>query len=161
MISTGSHNHIWPLVLSVLVYSGCHNKITQSGQLKEKEFSQKVQGQGEKAWLVPGESSLPGLQYCRVAVSSYGKEKKRASVLKSLPLSFKFFKDLFTFRERRREGERERNISVWLPLTYPLRGTRPATQACTLTGNRTSDPLIHRPALSQLSHTSQASSLLF
>ena len=28
-----------------------------------------------------------------------------------------------------REKERERNISVWLPLTWP------ATQACTLTGN--------------------------
>ena len=30
-----------------------------------------------------------------------------------------------------------------------------ATQVCALTGNRTSDPLVHRPALSPLSYTSQ------
>ena len=29
------------------------------------------------------------------------------------------------------------------------------TQACALTGNGTSDPLVHRPVLSPLSHTSQ------
>ena len=29
----------------------------------------------------------------------------------------------------------------------PLLGTWPATQACALTGNRTDDPLLHRPAL--------------
>ena len=36
-----------------------------------------------------------------------------------------------------REGEREgeRNISVWLPLEYPLLGTWPTTQACALTVN--------------------------
>ena len=38
--------------------------------------------------------------------------------------------------------------------TPPL-GTWPATQACALTGNGPRDPLIHRPALSPLSHTSQ------
>ena len=54
-----------------------------------------------------------------------------------------------------REKERERNISVWLPLTRPLLGTWPATEACALTGNRTSDPLVHRPVLNPLSHTSQ------
>ena len=37
----------------------------------------------------------------------------------------------------------------------PLLGFCPATQACALTGNQTSDILIHRPALSLLSHTSQ------
>ena len=42
---------------------------------------------------------------------------------------------LFIFRERGREGERERNIDVWLPLTHPLVETWPATQACALTGN--------------------------
>ena len=31
--------------------------------------------------------------------------------------------------------ERERNITVWLPLTWPPLGTWPATQACALTGN--------------------------
>ena len=44
---------------------------------------------------------------------------------------------------------------MWVPLARPLLGTWPATQACALTGNQTSDPLVHRPALSPLSHTSR------
>ena len=62
---------------------------------------------------------------------------------------------LFLERGEGREKERERNISVWLPLTRPPMGTWPATQACALTGNRTRDSLVHRPALSPLSHTIQ------
>ena len=63
---------------------------------------------------------------------------------------------LFIFREGGgREKERERNINVWLPLVHPLLGTWPTTQACALTGNWTSNPLVHRPALNPLSHTSQ------
>ena len=42
-----------------------------------------------------------------------------------------------------------------LPLTYSQLGTWPMTQACALTGNQTSDPLVRRPSLSPLSHTSQ------
>ena len=52
------------------------------------------------------------------------------------------------------EEERERNISVWLPLMLFLLGTWPTTQACALTGNRTGDLLVHRPVLNPLSHTS-------
>ena len=37
----------------------------------------------------------------------------------------------------------------------PQLGTWPATQACILTGNRTSGPLVHRQVLNPLSHTSQ------
>ena len=49
---------------------------------------------------------------------------------------FFFFKEfLFLERGERREKERERNINVWLPLVYPVLGTRPTTQACVLTGN--------------------------
>ena len=44
---------------------------------------------------------------------------------------------------------------LWLPLTHPQPGTWPATQACALTGNRTSDLSVFRPALNPLSHTSQ------
>ena len=44
---------------------------------------------------------------------------------------------------------------MWLPLVYLALGTWPATQACVLTGNRTDNPLVHRPALNPLSHTSQ------
>ena len=64
-----------------------------------------------------------------------------------------FFKDLFIFRDRGKEGER--NITVRLPLMRPLLGTWPATQACVLSGNRTVNPLIHRPTFNPLSHTSQ------
>ena len=61
---------------------------------------------------------------------------------------------LFIFRERGRE-ERERNISVWLPLTCPPLGTWPENQACDLNGNQFGDPLLPRPMLSPLSHTSK------
>ena len=61
---------------------------------------------------------------------------------------------LFLQREEGREKKRERNITVWLPLTCPLLGTWSATQACALTGNQTNDPLVSRPELNLLSHTS-------
>ena len=40
------------------------------------------------------------------------------------------FKNIFNYRGEGEDKERERNID-WLP----LRGTKPATQACALTGN--------------------------
>ena len=69
--------------------------------------------------------------------------------------SFLYFIYLFLDRREWREKEKERNINVWLPLMHPLLGTWLTTQACALTGNWTSDPLVHRPALNPLSHTSQ------
>ena len=42
-------------------------------------------------------------------------------------------------REEGKERKRERNIYVWLPLVCPKPGIWPATQACALTGNQTSD----------------------
>ena len=57
--------------------------------------------------------------------------------------------------------EREKDTSMCeryldeLPLTRPLLGTWPATQARALTGNLTSDLSVHRLVLSPLSHTSQ------
>ena len=42
---------------------------------------------------------------------------------------------------------------MWLPLACPLLGTWPTIQACALTRNPTSDPLVHRLALNPLSHT--------
>ena len=53
------------------------------------------------------------------------------------------------------EKVRDRTINVGLPLACPLLGTWPATQACVLTGNQTSNPLVWRLALNPLSHTSQ------
>ena len=68
-----------------------------------------------------------------------------------------FFKIIYLILERGegREKGRERNINVWLPLAPPLLGTWPTTQASALTGNRSSNLLICRPALSPLSRTSQ------
>ena len=63
---------------------------------------------------------------------------------------------MYVCREKGREGERERNINVWLPFPCPQLGTWPATQECALTGNRTSNPLVCRPMLNPLSYTSQA-----
>ena len=43
---------------------------------------------------------------------------------------YSFFKRFYLFiLERGREGGRERNINVWLPLMLPLLGTWPATHA--------------------------------
>ena len=73
-----------------------------------------------------------------------------------------FFKDfIYLFLERGEEGEREGNINVWLPLVCPLLGTWPATQACALTGNQTSDPSVCKLALNPLSHTSQGNRVFF
>ena len=49
----------------------------------------------------------------------------------------------------------------WLPLACHQLGTWPATQACALTGNQTSDPLVHRLALNPVSHTSQGLIIVF
>ena len=62
---------------------------------------------------------------------------------------------IYLFLERGREEERERNINVWLPLMHPVLGTWPTTQACALTGNRTSNPLVWSLALSPVHHTRQ------
>ena len=78
----------------------------------------------------------------------------------TLPLGFVLklllFKDFIYLFFRGKEEGGERNIIVWLSLTHPPSGTWPATQACTLIGNWTRDPLVHRPAINPLSHTSPA-----
>ena len=61
----------------------------------------------------------------------------------------------FVERGEGKEKERERHINVWLPFVCPLLETWPATQACALTGNPTGNPLVGRPTLNPLSHTSQ------
>ena len=59
---------------------------------------------------------------------------------------------LFIFREGKGGRERKRNINLWLPLERPLLGTWPATQACALTGNQTSDPLVETDTQSTEPH---------
>ena len=76
-------------------------------------------------------------------------------------LFFKYFIYLLLETGEGREKERERNISVWLPLAHPLLGTWPATKACAMTGNRTSYLSVCRPGLNPLSHTSQGLHFLF
>ena len=75
---------------------------------------------------------------------------------------YTFLKRFYLFLERGegREKERKKNINVWLPLTCPLLGTWPVTQACALTGNQTGDPLAFWLALNPLSYTSQTLILL-
>ena len=86
-----------------------------------------------------------------------GPVQRKVGLLSATPPICDFLKRfyLFIFREGKGGRKRERNISVWLPLTRPLLGTWPATQACALTGNRTGDPLVCRLAFSPLIHTSQ------
>ena len=64
----------------------------------------------------------------------------------SLPILFKDFSYLFLESGE----EREKNINVWLLLMCPLLGTWPTTQACALTWEWTSDPLLCGPALNPL-----------
>ena len=75
-----------------------------------------------------------------------------------------FKKDFILFLERgeSRENERERKINVWLPLAYRLLGgTWPTTQAMCPDGNRTHYPVVGRPALNPLSHTSKVHITVF
>ena len=79
-------------------------------------------------------------------------------------ISFFFFKGfiyLFLERGEGREKEREKNISVWLPLSSLAPGTQSATQACGPIRNWTSNPLVCRLALSPLSHTNKDSTFDF
>ena len=76
---------------------------------------------------------------------------------------FIYLNILFIYFQREGKGKTKRGRETsmckryisWLPLTCPQLGTWPATQACVLTGNRTSDLLVCRMALNPLSHTSQ------
>ena len=64
-----------------------------------------------------------------------------------------FLKDfIYLFLERGKEGVREGEKHQCVVASgVPLLGTWPATQAYTLTGNPSSDPLVHRPALNPTS----------
>ena len=83
-------------------------------------------------------------------------------IQRSLEFSFSFLKDcIYLFLERgdgrQREGEKNQYV---VASRVPQLGTWPATQACALTGNRTGDPLVHKPELNPLSYTSQGSSMV-
>ena len=68
-----------------------------------------------------------------------------------------FFSRFYLFLDRGegREKERERNITVWLPLTCPPLGTWPATQAGALDWELNQWPFDSQAGTQPLSHTSQ------
>ena len=68
---------------------------------------------------------------------------------------------IYFWREGKGGGKREGKINVWLPLLWPSLGTSPETQACALTGNRTSDPLVHSPRSIHWATPARAISLYF
>ena len=82
--------------------------------------------------------------------------KLKAILLVSILLKF-FKKILFIYfleRGEGREKERERSLNVLLPLTRSPLGTWHVTQLQI----EPAPPLVHRPTLNPLSHTSQGSS---
>ena len=99
---------------------------------------------------------------CLLEVNTFSNATEDVSFLSFLKLFFKRFY-LFIFRNGKGGRKKERNINVWPPLQRPLLetwpGTYPATQACTLTGNQTCNPLVCSLALNPLSHTTQDSFL--
>ena len=60
---------------------------------------------------------------------------------------FCFKEFLFIFREGKGGRQRRRETLMCGCLEHPLLGTWPATQACALTGNRTSDLSVHKSTL--------------
>ena len=62
---------------------------------------------------------------------------------------------IYLFLEIGEGQERRRETSMCDCLSCIPLGTWPATQACALTGNQTSDHFAHMEALNPLSHTSQ------
>ena len=101
-----------------------------------------------------GSSSMPGGS---TPVSSANMMSGQFAVKSLFCLKIFFFLRfyLFIFREMGKEGEEgEKHQCVVASHTPPL-GTWPATQACPLTGNQTGNPLVHRPVLNPLTHTSR------
>ena len=77
-------------------------------------------------------------------------------------VTFFFFRKrfyVFIFREENGRRKRGRETSMcgcpFCAPCAPLLQTWPASQACALAGNQTGDPLVCRPVLNPLSHTSQ------
>ena len=76
---------------------------------------------------------------------------------------------LFTYFQREGKGGRKRGREISmcerntdrLSLAGPQLGIKPATQACALTGNRTSDILFCRTTPNPLNHTSQGWKMIF
>ena len=66
-----------------------------------------------------------------------------------------FLKDFIFLQRDRKGGRKRRKHPCVVASCKPQLGTQPATQACALTGNQTSNPLICRLVLNPLSHTNR------
>ena len=100
-----------------------HHKLGLSGKVTGPQERRKTRHLGR---CVP--SSVSGAQEPNSLENSEGRnvcENGKLSLWKHLLFLKRFY--LFIFREQGREGERERNINVWLPLARPPLGT--TTQA--------------------------------
>ena len=70
-----------------------------------------------------------------------------------------FLKDfIYLFLETGEGREKDREISVCGCLSHASYGNLDHNP-CALTGNGASDPLVHRPALNPLNHTSQGNGI--
>ena len=107
-------------------------------------------------WFNSQSGHMPGL-WARLPGAGHKGEKRENCY--SIINKVYFFKILFIYFQtkgkREREKGKERNINVRLLLTLPPPGAWPTTQACALTENGTSDPLVRRPVLNPLNYTSQ------
>ena len=97
------------------------------------------------AWDIMTNNTVRLIQYNRW--KSFSLKVSSASILLLVTLVgeyifLRFYLFLFLERGEEREKGRERNINVWLLFVCPLLGPWPATQACALTGNQTSDLLV-------------------
>ena len=75
-----------------------------------------------------------------------------------------FFKDfIYSLLDRGEEKkkERERNITVWLPLKCPILGTWPTTQVCALDWKSNWQHFGSQPTLNPVSYTSQGTNYYF
>ena len=120
-------------------------------------------------YLIKGKilnSVFPTFYYALTYIIYSKAHKPQVCILITFSLFFNFLsflkRVLFIFEREGKGGRKrgrktsmcERSIDQ-LSLANPQQGTWPTTQPCALTGNQTSDTLVHRPSLNPLSHTSQ------
>ena len=103
--------------------------------------------------------SLPGITYVNtVFCHIHCAPTFLAQTFRKKFFHLKIFKRFYLFIFREGKGGRKRGTKTSMCACLsraPYRGTWPTTQACALTGNWTSNPLVQRLALNPLSHTSQ------
>ena len=115
----GTKNSCPPILM---LFSECDNPDLTLNLLSTHTFSKSVSIWTLKGFWKPG-----------IIEPTKDSDRKHPSDLWGV-----LFWTLFIYRDRGREGERERNID-WLPLAHAPIKSKPATNAHTLTGNWTCD----------------------